>query len=158
MVKQRVGEKGECRLYNSEGSGPQWRPVMDAHGRPWSKWPIALYSSLDRCQIYFTVKSVEHMFSRLYCCFYISSYSIHIAFFPPKAGYIGSVSFLEKVLHVVEKLRTVNPNLIYGMGKLTNIIWTHVVNFTSELSLEAYISNMTNMIDGIHVVMGWFYM
>jgi len=28
-------------------------------------------------------------------------------------GYIGSVSFLEKVLHVVEKLRTVNPNLIY---------------------------------------------
>jgi pyridoxine kinase len=52
----------------------------------------------------------------------ISSYSIHIAFFPPKAGYIGSVSFLEKVLHVVEKLRTVNPNLIYGMGKLRNII------------------------------------
>nr|XP_024387764.1 pyridoxal kinase-like isoform X2 [Physcomitrium patens] len=28
-------------------------------------------------------------------------------------GYIGSVSFLETILRVVEKLRTVNPNLIY---------------------------------------------
>lgn len=28
-------------------------------------------------------------------------------------GYIGSLSFLECVLHVVEKLRSINPNLIY---------------------------------------------
>jgi pyridoxine kinase len=31
----------------------------------------------------------------------------------PSTGYIGSVSFLEMVLRVVEKLRSVNPNLIY---------------------------------------------
>ena len=30
------------------------------------------------------------------------------------AGYIGSLSFLETILRVVEKLRTKNPNLIYG--------------------------------------------
>ncbi|CAM6102518.1 unnamed protein product [Calypogeia fissa] len=28
-------------------------------------------------------------------------------------GYIGSISFLEKIVQVVEKLRSVNPNLIY---------------------------------------------
>ena len=31
------------------------------------------------------------------------------------AGYIGSVSFLDTILKVVEKLRSVNPGLIYGM-------------------------------------------
>lgn len=30
------------------------------------------------------------------------------------AGYIGSVSFLDTILKVVEKLRSVNPGLIYG--------------------------------------------
>jgi hypothetical protein len=30
------------------------------------------------------------------------------------AGYIGSLSFLNTVLRVVEKLRAVNPKLIYG--------------------------------------------
>lgn len=30
------------------------------------------------------------------------------------AGYIGSVSFLNTILQVVEKLRSINPNLIYG--------------------------------------------
>jgi uncharacterized membrane protein (DUF4010 family) len=30
------------------------------------------------------------------------------------SGYIGSVSFLETVLQVVEKLRSVNPGLVYG--------------------------------------------
>lgn len=29
-------------------------------------------------------------------------------------GYIGSVSFLDTVLQVVERLRSVNPGLIYG--------------------------------------------
>lgn len=29
-------------------------------------------------------------------------------------GYIGSVSFLEMVLRVVDKLRTINPKLVYG--------------------------------------------
>lgn len=30
------------------------------------------------------------------------------------SGYIGSVSFLETVLQVVDKLRSVNPDLLYG--------------------------------------------
>lgn len=30
------------------------------------------------------------------------------------SGYIGSVSFLNTVLQVVDKLRSVNPDLIYG--------------------------------------------
>jgi hypothetical protein len=35
------------------------------------------------------------------------------------SGYIGSVSFLETVLQVVEKLRSVNPDLVYGKFFLT---------------------------------------
>ena len=30
------------------------------------------------------------------------------------AGYIGSVSFLNTILEVVNKLRSINPKLIYG--------------------------------------------
>lgn len=30
------------------------------------------------------------------------------------AGYIGSVSFLNTILEVINKLRSVNPNLTYG--------------------------------------------
>ena len=30
------------------------------------------------------------------------------------SGYIGSVSFLDTVLQVVDKLRSVNPDLVYG--------------------------------------------
>lgn len=30
------------------------------------------------------------------------------------SGYIGSVSFLNTVLQVVERLRSINPGLIYG--------------------------------------------
>jgi pyridoxine kinase len=36
-------------------------------------------------------------------------------------GYIGSVSFLEMVLRVVEKLRSANPNLIYGLSKSSSL-------------------------------------
>lgn len=36
-------------------------------------------------------------------------------------GYIGSVSFLNTVLRVVQKLRSINPNLVYGMCKIFNI-------------------------------------
>ncbi|RWW16899.1 hypothetical protein GW17_00019193, partial [Ensete ventricosum] len=35
--------------------------------------------------------------------------------FCKSAGYIGSVSFLETVLQVVERLRVVNPGLLYGV-------------------------------------------
>lgn len=32
------------------------------------------------------------------------------------AGYIGSASFLSTVLKVVDRLRSINPNLVYGKG------------------------------------------
>jgi pyridoxal/pyridoxine/pyridoxamine kinase len=40
------------------------------------------------------------------------------------SGYIGSVSFLETVLQVVEKLRSVNPDLVYG--KSFSHLWLSV--------------------------------
>ena len=33
-------------------------------------------------------------------------------------GYIGSLSFLSTILRVLEKLRSVNPNLIYGNAQV----------------------------------------
>jgi pyridoxine kinase len=33
-------------------------------------------------------------------------------------GYIGSASFLSTVLKVVDRLRAINPNLVYGKGFL----------------------------------------
>ncbi|RZS09214.1 hypothetical protein BHM03_00040311, partial [Ensete ventricosum] len=46
----------------------------------------------------------------------LSFYFCTISFlkFCKSAGYIGSVSFLETVLQVVERLRVVNPGLLYG--------------------------------------------
>ena len=45
-----------------------------------------------------------------------------------KTGYIGSVSFLETVLKVVEKLRSYNPKLIYGERPFW-IFWIHPRSF-----------------------------
>jgi len=60
-------------------------------------------------------------------------------------GYIGSVSFLNTVLQVVNKLRSVNPNLIYGnlfsspvsiwLVLLYKILWgNYVIEFANACS------------------------
>ena len=38
------------------------------------------------------------------------------------AGYIGSVSFLNTVLEVVNKLRSINPKLTYGKFRIFEVI------------------------------------
>lgn len=43
------------------------------------------------------------------------------------SGYTGSVSFLDAVLQVVDRLRTVNPGLTYGKC-LTSLIYIYVYN------------------------------
>ena len=48
---------------------------------------------------------------------------VHLVDFNVFAGYIGSVSFLNTVLEVITKLRSVNPGLLYGISlSFTTII------------------------------------
>lgn len=57
------------------------------------------------------------------------------------AGYIGSVSFLNTVLEVVNKLRSINPNLTYGkeIVPFTAYVWL-IIQFEAYRSLFFFIS------------------
>ena len=49
-------------------------------------------------------------------CPFLHCFSLHCRC---PAGYIGSLSFLETILRVVGKLRSINPDLVYGeLGRL----------------------------------------
>ena len=53
------------------------------------------------------------------------------------AGYIGSVSFLNTVLEVINKLRSINPKLSYGgsiaaTAKITPVLLVIVVEYISN--------------------------
>lgn len=73
---------------------------------------ISLCSEFLSCNLAFVLQSVccDIFFVwRLSCSLVVLSTLIGVF-----SGYIGSVSFLNAVLEVVHKLRSVNPKLTYG--------------------------------------------
>ncbi|KAL0904534.1 hypothetical protein M5K25_026658 [Dendrobium thyrsiflorum] len=68
-------------------------------------------------------------------------------------GYIGSVSFLDAVLGVVEKLRLINPELLYGKCSFYSSTFQHFCNLSASRYLEVAEFQMLMKDRKVHMVM-----